>query len=139
MATSTIKYLGNLRTESTHLASGATILTDAPVDNHGLGSQFSPTDMVANSLATCMLTVMGIKAIDMQISINGSTAEVTKIMASDPRRIGKIQVVFQMKICELTKKIQTILENTAKTCPVHFSLHPNIEMEIEFHWKTQSE
>jgi uncharacterized OsmC-like protein len=139
MPTSTIQYLGNLRTESTHVASGASILTDAPVDNHGLGSQFSPTDMVANSLATCMLTVMGIKANDMGILFDGSTAEVTKVMASDPRRIGKIQVVFQMKVSELNNKIQTILENTAKTCPVHYSLHPDIEREITFHWELQSE
>lgn len=139
MPTSTIQYLGNLRTESTHVASGASILTDAPVDNHGLGSQFSPTDMVANSLATCMLTVMGIKANDMGILLDGSTAEVTKVMASDPRRIGKIQVVFQMKVSELYNKIRTILENTAKTCPVHYSLHPDIEREITFHWELQSE
>lgn len=139
MPTSTIQYLGNLRTESTHVASGASILTDAPVDNHGLGSQFSPTDMVANSLATCMLTVMGIKANDMGILLDGSTAEVTKVMASDPRRIGKIQVVFQIKVSELNNKIQTILENTAKTCPVHYSLHPDIEREITFHWELQSE
>lgn len=132
--TSTITYLGNLRTTSTHVASGAEILTDAPVDNHGLGSQFSPTDMVANSLATCMLTVMGIKANEMGIVLDGSTAEVTKIMASEPRRIGKIVVIFSMKVSEWSPKIQTILENTAKTCPVHYSLHPDIERDIQFLW-----
>jgi len=133
MSTSTVKYLGGLRTESTHLQSGATILTDAPTDNHGRGESFSPTDMVANSLATCMLTVMGIKAESLNIDFTGATAEVTKIMGTEPRRIVGIKVVLNMGI-KVDEKSQVILERTANTCPVHNSLHPNIQKEIIFNW-----
>jgi uncharacterized OsmC-like protein len=102
-------------------------------DNHGKGEAFSPTDMVANSLATCMMTVMGIKAIDLNVDIEQSKANVTKIMAPDPRRIIKIIIDFEM-IGASTKKDQTILERTAQTCPVMYSLHPDIEKEISFKW-----
>jgi uncharacterized OsmC-like protein len=134
MATSRITYLGDLRTSSEHLLSGATIITDAPIDNHGKGEAFSPTDMVANSLATCMLTVMGIKATEMKVDFSGSTAEITKIMAADPRRIAEIHITFEMNLVA-DEKTRTILERTAMTCPVHFSLHPEIKKEIIFNWK----
>lgn len=134
MATSKVTYLGDLRTSSTHLQSGNQIITDAPTDNNGKGEAFSPTDMVANSLATCMLTVMGIKARDLEVDFSGSTAEVTKVMAADPRRISEIHIVFQMNL-EADDKTKTILERTGMTCPVHYSLHPEIKKEIIFNWK----
>jgi uncharacterized OsmC-like protein len=134
MATSKVTYLGELRTSSIHINSGSEIISDAPVDNNGKGEAFSPTDTVANALASCMFTVMGIKARDLGIEFSGSTAEVTKIMAADPRRISEIHVTFNMNI-EADEKTKTILERTALTCPVHFSLHPDIEREIIFNWK----
>ncbi|MBY0487045.1 MAG: OsmC family protein [Flavobacteriaceae bacterium] len=134
MATSKVTYLGELRTSSIHLQSGTEIITDAPIDNNGKGEAFSPTDMVANSLATCMLTVMGIKARDLGVDFSGSTAEVTKVMAAEPRRISEIHITFQMNL-EADDKTKTILERTGMTCPVHFSLHPDIKKEIVFNWK----
>ncbi len=133
MTTSIVRYLGELRTSSMHMQSGTEILTDAPTDNHGKGETFSPTDLVANSLATCMITVMGIKARDMDLELKGTTAEVTKVMAADPRRIAEIHIKFQMNLAE-DKKIKAILENTAMTCPVYFSLHPEIKKVITFNW-----
>lgn len=129
--TSKVIYKGELRTESTHIGSGEKIITDAPLDNNGKGQAFSPTDMVANSLATCMLTIMGIKARDMQIDLEGTSAEVTKIMVSEPRRISEIRVVFTIKT-KVDQKTKTILERAAMTCPVYYSLHPDIKKEVEF-------
>lgn len=134
MATSKVTYLGDLRTSSVHLQSGNTIITDAPTDNHGKGEAFSPTDSVANALATCMLTVMGIKARDLEVDFTGSTADVTKIMGTDPRRITEIHVHFEMNLVT-DEKNKIILERTALTCPVFFSLHPDIKKEITFNWK----
>ena len=131
--TSKVTYLGNLRTENTHLKSGDTYFTDAPTDNNGKGEAFSPTDTVATGLANCMLTVMGIKAQGLNIEMSGTTAEVTKIMASDPRRISKIEVVLNLPF-EADVKHKKILEHTAKTCPVLNSLHPEIEKDISFNW-----
>ena len=132
--TSKVSYLGNLRTESTHIKSGNTFITDAPTDNNGKGEAFSPTDTVATGLASCMLTVMGIKARDMNVDMTGTTAEVTKTMASDPRRISKIKVVLDLPF-DADDKTRKILERTANTCPVHYSLHPDIEKDITFNWK----
>jgi len=131
--TSKVKYLGALRTESEHIQSGSKIITDAPVDNHGKGEAFSPTDTVANAVATCMLTVMGIKAESIGIKMEGATAEVTKTMASNPRRISQIevQILFPETYPEKATKI---LENTGKTCPVLESLHPDIEKKISFRY-----
>lgn len=134
MPTSKVTYLGDLRTSSIHLQSGSEIISDAPQDNNGKGEAFSPTDTVANGFATCMMTVMGIKAREMGIDFTGSTAEVTKIMAADPRRISEIHVTFEMNV-DADEKTKTILERTALTCPVHFSLHPDIKREIVFNWK----
>ncbi|KOS07939.1 osmotically inducible protein OsmC [Flavobacterium akiainvivens] len=131
--TSKVTYLGDLRTSSVHTASGSEILSDAPVDNNGRGEAFSPTDTVANALASCMLTVMGIKARDMQVDLTGTTAEVTKTMQASPRKISGIKVVFNMK-SNADDKARTILERTALTCPVHLSLHPDIEKDITFNW-----
>lgn len=134
MPTSKVTYLGNLRTSSEHLASGSLIISDAPIDNNGKGEAFSPTDTVANGLATCMFTVMAIKAREMEIDLSNSEAEVTKIMATDPRRISEIHIVFSMHII-VDDKTKTILERTAMTCPVLYSLHPDIIKEITFNWK----
>ena len=134
MATSKVTYLGDLRTSSIHLQSGSVIISDAPLDNNGKGESFSPTDTVANGLASCMFTVMGIKANEMNVGFSGSTAEVTKVMAAEPRRISEIHVIFNMNL-EADEKTKTILERTALTCPVHFSLHPDIKREIVFNWK----
>ena len=134
MPTSKVTYLGDLRTSSIHLQSGTEIISDAPLDNNGKGEAFSPTDIVANGLATCMLTVMGIKAIDLEVDFSGSTAEVTKIMAAEPRRISEIHLTFQLNLAA-DEKTKTILERTAMTCPVNFSLHPDIKRVIVFNWK----
>ncbi|HSP12909.1 MAG TPA: OsmC family protein [Salegentibacter sp.] len=133
--TSKVVYQGNLRTEAEHLQSGRKMITDAPVDNHGKGEAFSPTDTVATALATCMLTVMGIKAEEMEIELKGTKAEVTKIMAENPRRISKIEVNLNFpKI--YSEKETKILENTARTCPVLQSLHPEIEKIITFNYSS---
>jgi len=134
MPTSKVTYLGELRTSSVHLQSGSEIISDAPIDNNGKGEAFSPTDTVANGLASCMFTVMGIKAREMGVDFSGSTADVTKVMAAEPRRISEIHVTFNMSI-EADEKTKIILERTALTCPVHFSLHPDIKREIVFNWK----
>jgi len=129
--TSKVKYLGSLRTESEHLQSGSKMITDAPVDNHGKGEAFSPTDTVANALATCMLTIMGIKADSMGIEMEGASAEVTKVMASNPRRISRIDINILFPK-SYDQKETKILENAGKTCPVLHSLHPDIEKNISF-------
>ncbi len=134
MSTSKVTYLGDLRTSSIHLQSGSEIISDAPLDNSGKGEAFSPTDTVANGFASCMFTVMGIKAREMGVDFSGSTAVVTKIMATEPRRISEIHVTFEMH-ADADEKTKTILERTALTCPVHFSLHPDIKREIVFNWK----
>jgi uncharacterized OsmC-like protein len=133
MATSKVTYLGDLRTSSVHLQSGTEILSDAPVDNNGRGEAFSPTDTVANALASCMLTIMGIKARDMGVALEGTTAEVTKIMATEPRRISGVKIVFDFK-SDADEKSRTILERAAMTCPAYHSLHPDIVKDITFNW-----
>jgi uncharacterized OsmC-like protein len=132
--TSKVTYLGDLRTVSIHLQSGSEIISDAPIDNNGKGEAFSPTDTVANALASCMMTVMGIKARDMKVDLKGSVAEVTKIMNAEPRRIGAIEIVFDMQALT-DEKNKTILERTAMTCPVFLSLNTDIEKRITFNWK----
>lgn len=133
MNTAKVTYLGNLRTESEHLQSGNKYITDAPIDNNGKGEAFSPTDTVATGLANCMITVMGIKARDMEINMDGTTAMVTKTMAANPRRISKIEVILDFPH-GIDTKSQKILENTGRTCPVYNSLHPDIEKIIVFNW-----
>lgn len=131
--TSKVVYTGNLRTENTHLKSGSTFMTDAPTDNNGKGEAFSPTDTIATGLANCILTVVGIKARQMEATMSGAEALVTKTMASNPRRISKIEVAITMPV-GFTAKDRKILEHTAHTCPVHYSLHPDIEMVVTFDW-----
>jgi uncharacterized OsmC-like protein len=131
--TSKVTYLGDLRTSSIHIQSGSEILSDAPVDNNGKGEAFSPTDSVANALATCMMTIMGIKARDMNIDFKGSTAAVIKSMNAEPRRIGAIEIVFEM-VGISDPKDKTILERAAMTCPVFLSLNTDSEKRITFNW-----
>jgi putative redox protein len=130
--TSKVTYLGDLRTTSTHIQSGTQILSDAPVDNQGRGEAFSPTDTVANALATCMVTIMGIKARDLGVDLKGATAEVTKHMQQSPRMISKITVRFTLPAVD--EKNRAILERAGMTCPVFLSLHPDIEKDVEFNW-----
>ena len=131
--TSKVTYTGTLRTECVHLRSGNTFITDAPVDNRGLGQAFSPTDTVATALASCMLTMMGIKANDLEINIDNSYAEVTKHMAAEPRRISKIDLRLYLP-ADIGAKHRKILEHTANTCPVMYSVHADIEKDVEFRW-----
>lgn len=132
--TSKVTYLGDLRTKSIHVQSGSEIISDAPLDNNGKGEAFSPTDTVANALASCMMTIMGIKARDLEADFVGSTAAVSKIMNAEPRRIGAIEIVFEMQGVA-DEKSRTILERAAMTCPVFLSLSSEIEKKITFNWK----
>ena len=131
--TAKVTYLGELRTTCEHLKSGNEFITDAPTDNNGLGRAFSPTDTVATGLGSCMITVMGIKARDLGVDLKGSTVNVTKHMASNPRRISKIEITMALP-ANVSEKNQKILERTGNSCPVHHSLHPDIEKEITFNW-----
>lgn len=133
--TSQIIYNGELRTTATHLQSGTAIETDAPTDNQGKGERFSPTDLVATALASCMLTTMAIKARSMNIELDGTRADATKIMVSDPRRIGKIVITIDFPATlGLDEKQKEILERTARTCPVERTLHPDVVLDFTFNW-----
>ena len=131
MTTSKVTYQGDLRTTAIHLQSNNEIITDAPTDNQGKGEAFSPTDLLATSLASCMLTIIGIKARDMNIDVTGAIAEVTKIMSADPRRVSEIQVVITFRQT-LDDKTRKIFYNTALTCPIAKSIHPDITQNITF-------
>ena len=128
---SKVVYKGDLRTESTHLQSGKTIITDAPVDNQGKGKAFSPTDLVATALASCMLTIMGIVAKRDVVMIEGTTAKVEKVMVSNPRRKGEIRLKINFSDPILDKD-QVKLEREAHTCPVSGSIHNDLNEIIEF-------
>jgi putative redox protein len=132
--TSKAVYLGALRVASTHLKSGEVVLSDAPVDNNGKGEAFSPTDLVANSLASCMLTIMGIVAARENIDIKGAEAAVTKTMSASPRRIAKIQVEITLPALAYSNEDKKRLELSARACPVAKSLHPDIEQVVSFIW-----
>jgi putative redox protein len=133
--TSTILYKGQLRTAATHLQSQSVIETDAPTDNHGKGERFSPTDLVATALGSCMLTIMGIKAADMNITLDGTSVDIQKHMKADPRRIGGVDIVFNFPSgLQLSDKEKTILQHAALTCPVAKSLHPDLLQQVSFHW-----
>ena len=134
MTTSKVTYQGDLRTTAIHLQSNNEIITDAPVDNQGKGEAFSPTDLLATSLASCMLTIIGIKACDMDIDIAGATAEVTKVMSADPRRVSEVHVAITFNK-QLDEKTQKIFYNTALTCPVAKSIHPDIIQRVTINSK----
>lgn len=125
-------YLGGLRTEDTHLKSGNRVITDAPPDNNGRGEAFSPTDLVCASLSSCMMTLMGILAEREKIDLTGMTSEITKIMASNPRRIEEIQIAFHHPHLIATPEQRKKLEHAARTCPVALSLSPEIRQTISF-------
>ncbi|MBN2681499.1 MAG: OsmC family protein [Bacteroidales bacterium] len=135
--TSKVIYTGDLRTNLQHIQSGDTIITDAPTDNKGKGEAFSPTDLMATSLASCMLTIIGINAMERGYSIDGASAEVTKIMNSEPRRVGEIKVIFNFpgNYSEIDKKR---IEASAYSCPVSKSLHPELKQTIEFNYGTNN-
>jgi uncharacterized OsmC-like protein len=132
--TSTVVYEGALRTTCTHLHSGSNIETDAPVDNQGKGERFSPTDLMATSLGTCMITVMGIKARSIGIDLNDVKVEVEKLMKPEPRRVAGINLVFHFpkSLDSVDEKTKTILKNTGINCPVQKSLHPDLEVNIDW-------
>ncbi len=132
--TSSVIYTGDLRTTCTHLKSNSHFETDAPVDNNGKGERFSPTDLMATSLATCMITVMGIKARTMGFDLNDVKIEVLKIMKADPRRVGGIELTFYIPdaLKDIDEKTKAILKNTGDTCPVMQSIHPNIEVKVDW-------
>lgn len=136
--TSSVIYNGDLRTTCTHLKSGNHFETDAPIDNNGKGERFSPTDLLATSLGTCMITVMGIKARTLGFDLYDINIEVLKIMKADPRRVGGINLTFHIpeKLTGIDEKTKAILKNTGETCPVIKSLHPDIEVNIDWgNWK----
>lgn len=132
--TSTVVYEGDLRTTCTHVKSSNNFETDAPTDNNGKGERFSPTDLLATSLGTCMLTVMGIKARTMGFDLNGVKIEVEKIMKADPRRVGGINLFFDIpdNLKGIDEKAKQVLKNTGNTCPVMYSIHPDIEVRVNW-------
>ena len=133
--TSSIIYKGHLRCECTHTQSGTLIETDAPTDNRGKGERFSPTDTVCVALATCIVTTMALKATDMQIELADTTLAVTKHMLSDPRRIGKIEVILTFpETLQLEEKDQIVLQRVGDNCPVMKSLHPDLDVHVEYNW-----
>jgi putative redox protein len=133
--TASIVYKGHLRCECTHIQSGTVIETDAPTDNRGKGERFSPTDTLCVALATCVVTTMALKANDMDIDLSNTSIAVTKHMLSDPRRIGKIDVILGFpSSLQLDDKDRTILQRTGDHCPVAKSLHPDLQVNIEYNW-----
>ena len=130
---STVKYIGDLRTEGIHISSSKKLITDAPLDNQGKGEAFSPTDTVATGLASCILTILGIKARSFKINLNETFAEVKKIMGTKPRRIVEIKVDIYFQVI-VEPKLKLIFERAALSCPVANSLHPDINQNIRFHW-----
>ncbi len=138
--TSTVIYEGELRTVALHNASGTTIETDAPVDNQGKGERFSPTDLVATALGSCMLTIMGQKARDHKIDLKGTRIEIQKIMQAEPRKISGITLTGHLPDnLRLNEKQIIILQRAAETCPVMQSINPDIEVEVNFNWPTAAE
>jgi uncharacterized OsmC-like protein len=139
--TSSVVYTGDLRTTCTHLRSGSSFETDAPIDNNGKGERFSPTDLMATSLATCMITVMGIKARTMGFDLDEVKIDVLKIMKSDPRRVGGIELTYHIpdNLKAIDEKTKAILRNTGETCPVMKSIHPDIEVKVDWgKWSPES-
>lgn len=132
--TSEIEYIGDLRLSATHVKSGQTFLTDAPVDNNGKGSAFSPTDLLATSLGLCMITIMGIAANNSGFNIDGTKARVTKIMASDPRRVSEIIVELDFPANNYTEREKQIIRQCAKICPVSQSLHQELLQRVVFNF-----
>lgn len=131
MPTSTLEYLGDLRTKLTHVQSGQVVVTDAPTDNNGKGEAFSPTDLMSTSLCACMITIMGVAAQTHKFSIDGATAEITKIMSANPRKVSEIQIEIKFPKNNYSDKEKKIIEHIASTCPVALSLHPDLKQSIK--------
>ncbi len=131
MATIQTLYLGDLRTEAEHLGSKTKILTDAPIDNKGKGEAFSPTDLLAASLGSCMLTIMGIAAREHGMDIAGTQMEITKVMQNNPRKVSEIQVIINLPQKAYSEKDIDILQRSALTCPVYLSLHPDLKKTLK--------
>lgn len=134
MTTVKTVYLGELRTENEHLQSGNKIITDAPTDNQGKGEAFSPTDLLATALGNCIMTIMGIKARDNGIDIIGTKLDVTKVMASDPRRVAEVVVEFTFPKKNYSEEEKKLIESVAGTSPVPLSLHPDLKQTLKFNW-----
>ncbi|HEX5001061.1 MAG TPA: OsmC family protein [Bacteroidia bacterium] len=134
MTTVSTVYSGDLRTLATHVRSGQQIITDAPLDNNGKGEAFSPSDLMSASLGSCMLTIMGIAARTHQFSIEGTTLDIAKVMASNPRRVSEIRVRFYMPPGHFNEKQRSILDLAARTCPVALSLHPDLKQTVTFQY-----
>ena len=135
MATSEVVYKGELSTVAVHLKSGSQLMTDAPTDNNGLGRTFSPTDLLATALASCMLTIMGIRAKESQLDISDSKATVTKIMTSGPRRVSEVVVELEITDRGLSDLHRKILEKAATTCPVALSLSETLKQTVSFSYR----
>ncbi|MBE6229110.1 MAG: OsmC family protein [Bacteroidales bacterium] len=128
-------YTGNLRTEAIHEQSGSKLVTDAPLDNHGKGEFFSPTDLLATALGSCMLTIMGISAQEYGYNLEGTTVETEKIMGTNPRRVVEIKITINFpKGNDYTDRQKRVIESAAKTCPVANSLHPDLKKTIVFNY-----
>ena len=134
MATIKTIYLGELRTENEHVQSGNKVITDAPTDNRGKGEFFSPTDLLATALGSCIMTIMGIKARDNGIDLEGTTVDITKIMASEPRRVAEVVVEFYFPPKGYSEEEKQLVESVAGVSPVPLSLHPDLKQTIRFHW-----
>lgn len=134
MATIKTIYLGELRTENEHLQSGNKVITDAPTDNQGKGEFFSPTDLLATAFGSCIMTIMGIKARENGIDLKGTTVNVTKIMASEPRRVAEVIVEFNFPEKDYSKVEKQLIESVAGISPVPMSLHPDLLQTIKFNW-----
>jgi putative redox protein len=133
--TAKVTYTGGLRTLAVHLRSASEIETDAPVDNHGKGERFSPTDLVATALASCMLTTIDILGKPHNLDINGVVCMVEKVMVTNPRRIGEIKISFDFPADKTyTEKEMKLIEQIANTCPVIESLHPSCVKTVQFNW-----
>jgi putative redox protein len=134
MTTVKTTYLGDLRTENIHLQSGTKIITDAPVDNRGKGQSFSPTDLLATALGNCIMTIMGIKALDNNIDIVGTELDITKIMAEHPRRVDEVVMRFKFPAKGYSDAQKQLLESVAGISPVPLSVHPDLKQTVIFEW-----
>lgn len=135
METAITVYKGELRTEALHVRSGNKIITDAPPDNKGKGEYFSPTDLVATALGSCIFTIMGIAAREHSFSIDGASCRITKIMVENPRRIGEVRLVFDFTGQEYSDKQKKILDYCVKTCPVALSLNPSVNQNVTLNFR----
>lgn len=132
--TASLIYTGELRCRALHIQSGTEIETDAPTDNRGKGEKFSPTDMLCVSLATCVITTMALKAIDMKIELKDTKIDITKHMLKDPRRVGQVDVTINFPELQLDDGQKMTLQSTGDNCPVAKSLHPDLKINLVYNW-----